>query len=97
MTFDFVAWAGIIGALLPSLVSLIKRQGWSMTQKRVAAFILSLVAAVVYTGVQEGWTTITLDQLVAAMTTIFVVAQTTYDHLWSGTAVEKKIAMLGSG
>ena len=93
---DLIAWSSLIGALLPVLVSLIKKSSWSMTQKQAVVIVLSLVAAVVNVGVDQGWTSISIDMVVASMTTIFVVAQMTYDKLWSSSSINERLERLGN-
>lgn len=92
---DAVAVLGAIGLFLPLVVSLLKRPGWTTTTKRVAAFAVAGVAAVVYTGSQVGWDHLLSTEpavVVSNLFLIWVTAQTAFAHLWKETAIESRLA-----
>ncbi len=94
LTFDFVAYATLVGALLPLVISFFKKAGWSTTVKQVFAMVLSLVAAVVMTGATEGWDALTWSNLLASAGVIVALTQTTYTGFWENNPVESRVATL---
>jgi hypothetical protein len=91
MQVDFVAVSAIVGALLPIVVSIVKKEAWSTQIKRVITIVLAMIAAVVTTGVAEGWTELSFANLTASATLIFVAANTTYNGFWSDTTVDRAL------
>ena len=96
MDVDFVAISGLVGALLPLVISAFKNLGWSSTVKKSLAMVLSLVAAVIVTGATQGWSQLVWSNLLASASVIIALAQTTYLGFWEDTAVEVKLASLGN-
>jgi uncharacterized membrane protein YkvI len=92
---DFVAYAGIVGALLPLLISLLKQSTWSAQVKKYFAFAVSVVAAVIVTGASEGWNAFNWANLVTAGAVIIPLAQTMYTGFWEDNAVEVRLAAVG--
>ena len=88
MELNFVAISGIVGALLPLIISFLKQTSWSTQVKRVFSFVLSIISAIVVTGASEGWAELSLNNLVTSFAVIFALAQTTYTGLWQDTSVE---------
>lgn len=95
MEFDFVAYAGIVGALLPLLISLLKQSTWSTQVKKYFSMAIAIVSAVIVTGVAEGWASLTWANLVTAAAVIIPLAQTTYLGFWEDNFVEVKLASIG--
>lgn len=95
MEFDFVAYAGIVGALLPLLISLLKQSTWATQVKKYFAFGVAVVAAVIVTGASEGWTALNWANLVTAGAVIIPLAQTMYLGFWEDSAVEVRLAAIG--
>ena len=96
---DFVAIAGIIGAVLPLVISALKQQTWATQIKKYLATGLAFVAAIVYTGASEGWAVDSFSDFwsyfFTSFTVIFALAQTTYKGFWQDTAPEVRLAKLG--
>jgi hypothetical protein len=88
---DFMAVSAVVGVLLPIIVSVVKKEAWSTQLKRVITIVLAVAAAIVTTGVSQGWTELTFANLMAASTVIFVAANTTYQGFWSDTTVDKAL------
>jgi len=99
MEIDFVAWAALIGAVLPLVISAVKQKTWSTQVKKYVAAGTSLVAAVIYTGAAEGWELGSFSDfwayLIVSGAGIFALAQTTYSGFWEDNAVEVRLAGLG--
>lgn len=92
---DVSQYPFLVGALLPLAISLLKQASWSTQQKRVAAAVVSVVAAVVtYFIEQGGW--VGWGELVASAGVIYALAQVTYMGFWEGTDIEQKAAAVGS-
>lgn len=93
---DFVAIAGVIGAVLPLVISLLKQQTWSTQVKKFVSAGLAVVAAIIYTGASEGWAISSFSDfwsyLITSAAVIFALAQTTYSGFWEDTAVEVRLA-----
>ncbi len=88
---DFLAINVLVGALLPLIVSALKRSSWSNQIKKAFAMALAIVAAVIATGVQEGWTGLTWDSLIASAGVIITLSQSTYLGFWEGNPVETRL------
>ena len=92
---DFVAIAGLIGAVLPLIISLLKQQTWSTQVKKFVAAGIAGAVAIVYTGASEGWAVGSFSDfwsyLVTSFAVIFALAQTTYIGFWEDTAVEVRL------
>lgn len=99
MDIDFVAWAAIIGALLPLVISTFKQNTWSTQVKKYVAVAVSAVAAVVYTGAAEGWDIASLGDfwsyIIASFAGIYAIAQTTYLGFWEDSAIEVRLSSTG--
>lgn len=99
LTVDFVAWAAVIGTLLPLLISALKQSTWTSQVKKAVAVIVSVVAAVVYTGAAEGWNLDSFGEFwglaLASAAGIFMLAQASYVSFWEDTAIEVQLASLG--
>ena len=98
ITIDFAAVAAVIGVLLPLVTSLLKhlRGVWPTQVVRVLALVVAGVVAVIYTGVDLGWSNLAFDKVVASWSIIYVAAQTSYEHLWKDTITEQKLEAIGS-
>lgn len=81
-----VAISGIVGALLPLVISFVKSVNWSTQTKKTTAVIVSVVAAVITTWATEGWTE--WEDFVISATTVFTTAQVTYLGFWEDTVPE---------
>lgn len=82
-----------VGALLPLVISFIKKSGWSQQQKRMLSVVVALIAAVITTAATTGWG---LEQLLASAGTIFALAKTTYDGFWEDTSVDATLTRVMS-
>lgn len=91
---DVVSISAVVGALIPLLISLIKRAHWSNFQKKMAALGVSLVAAVATVVVTEG--SFDIELLLASAGTIFALAKTTYDGIWEDTSVDATLTRVMS-
>lgn len=93
VSIDFAAWAVVIGALLPVVISFVKNAAWDTQIKKYVAAAISLVVAVVYTGAELGWEieswSEALSLLAVSAGAIFTLAQSTYKGFWEGTKTEK--------
>ncbi len=83
---DVVAYSALVGALLPLVISFVKKAEWSSQTKKLVAAGLSLVAAVITVVVTEG--SLSFELLLASVGTIFALAKTTYDGFWEDTSVD---------
>lgn len=92
MEIDFIGISAAVGFVLPLVISLLKQDTWPSQIKKYFSFGLALVSAVVSTGLQMGWTTLSFQQVVGALAVIFPLAQTTYTGFWEDTKVEVKLA-----
>lgn len=96
MDIDFAAWAALIGAALPLLISFLKQSAWSTNVKKYVATAVSVVVAFVYTGAQEGWAISSFDDFwslaIVSAAGIYALAQATYLGFWENTAVEVRAA-----
>lgn len=89
------AWA----LLSPLAISLIKDVGksWNTNVKKLVALAFSVAGAYVAYGSAEGWTNFDIEALSAAWLFVWPAAQVSYSNFWSGTAVETKLAAVGTG
>lgn len=86
---------GIVGMVLPLVISFLKRQQWASQVKKVFAFIVCIAAAVIaYFAQHGGW--VGWEQLFADFAVIYALAQVTYSGLWQDTAVEVRLSQVGS-
>jgi hypothetical protein len=81
-----IALSGIVGAVLPLVISAVKSARWSTQTKKTTAVIVSLVAAVITTWATEGWAE--WGDFVISATTVFTTAQVTYLGFWEDTMPE---------
>jgi len=88
---DWAALNVAIGAVLPLVISLVKRPGWSDSLKRVVATLVSLIAAVVATWVQVGGLT-DLNVLLMNVGLIVTMTQSTYAMFWKDTPPEAALS-----
>lgn len=102
---DFLGFAAIWGALSPLLISLVKNVGkkWTTTAKKWAAILFSAVGAVIGYGITAGWTGINLVDwsefwvpLLGAFGAIYPIAYVSYQGFWKGTAINTKLAAVGT-
>jgi hypothetical protein len=91
---DVVSYSAAVGALLPLVISLVKRQHWSTQTKRLVAVVVSLIAAVATVAATEQ--SLNPELLLASAGTIFALAKTTYDGWWEDTGVETRLAAVMS-
>ena len=85
---NMTLFAGVVGWLLPLLMAAINRKSWSSEQKGIAAFIVSLVAAVGATFIAGQWST---DDLVRTTLVILAVSQIAYQTYWRPTHLTDRI------
>jgi hypothetical protein len=92
LDIDFAAWAVVIGAALPIVISFLKNSSWSEQVKKYVAAAISVVVAVVYTGAAEGWAVDSFSDFwslaIVSAGAIFTLAQATYKGFWENTKVE---------
>ena len=88
MDMDFIAINGIIGALLPILMSTLKQQSWTTQVKRYVSMGLAIVASVVATGASQGWASFDWQSLVASASVIITLSQSTYSGFWKDSKVD---------
>lgn len=91
MEIDFVVISGILGALTPLIVSLIKNDRLSTQAKRVIAMLVAAIMAYIQIGVEYGWTTFDWKNLVLAFGVIYGQAQIFYKGFWEDTVVDKSL------
>lgn len=105
IALDFIFWAGIFAAFSPLLVSLLKNIGsdWPLRAKQATAGVMALIGSFLAFGVAEGWTSIALNDfsgfwqpLIIGLIGIFGVQYATYMAIWKDTAVETKLADVGT-
>lgn len=89
---DFVAISALVGTFLPLLISALKQSTWPNQTKKLFAAVLALVAAVIATGVQEGWSGLSWDLLIASFGGIYTLAQATYLGFWEDNVVEVRLS-----
>jgi len=96
LELDFIALSGVIGIILPFLISFLKNIGrtWNTQMIRAFAFGAALVAALVQTGADLGWTNLDFNTVVLSFTAIYTLAQTTFKGLWEGTTIEGALASI---
>ncbi len=98
MDLDLVAISGLVGLVLPFLISFVKNIGrtWPTQVTRTVAFGIALTAAVVTVGANEGWAFDSFNTFVqsaiASFTAIYAVAMVSYQNLWKGTGPEQGLA-----
>jgi hypothetical protein len=94
LEFDLIALAGVVGILLPLVISFLKNIGsqWNQQLVRVFAFVVCIAAAFVTVGAQEGWTSFDINQIIGSFTVIYTLAQTSFKGLWQNTKVEAALA-----
>lgn len=99
MELDFLAMAAVVGIVLPLLISLLKDVGrtWPTQVVKAFSFVLAVVAAVIQTGADLGWTELDINTIFASFTVIYVLAQTTYKGLWEDTKIETALASTLNG
>jgi L-lactate permease len=77
---DLAAWASITGILLPLVIAVILRHGWTAQVKMIVAAVIAVVDAVVVTGLTHGWH---FDgHLMATVAAVLALSQTTYRNIW---------------
>lgn len=100
MELDFVAYAAVVGALLPLVISLVKGANMTRQAKQIIALLVSGVAAVVTVGATQGWMFSTWagfwDAILVSFGLIFAEAQTFYTGFWEDRAVEVRLSQFGS-
>jgi hypothetical protein len=89
---DFIAINGIVGFFLPLVISFLKQSTWTAQVKKAFALVVAVVAAVVAAGIQEGWTSLSWEVLVASAAIILPMVKTSYDGIWEDSAIEVKVA-----
>lgn len=84
--------AGVIGALLPLLIAVLNRQGWTTQIKSVFALVVCLAAAAITSFVSDG---VDLNDpsfdWVAWAGTIYASAMVSFSRFWKPTEVSEKI------
>lgn len=88
---DWAALDVAIGALLPLLISFLKRNEWSAKVKRYVATAVSVVAAFVATWVQVGGLA-DINVLLINLGAIIATAQATYAGFWEDSGAEVALA-----
>jgi hypothetical protein len=77
---DLAAWASITGILLPIVIAVVLRYGWSAQTKMIVAVVLAVADAVVVTGLTHGWH---FDgHLMATVAAVLALSQVTYRNIW---------------
>lgn len=91
-TINLAAISVLVGTFLPLAISLLKRSGWSTQAKQGFAIVMSIVTAVLATGIAQGWEITSWAEfwayLLASAGAIYTVAQATYLNFWEDTSVE---------
>jgi len=93
--FDWVAVSVAVGALLPLLISFVKRVEWSTRRKQWVATLVSVVVGTVEMFVQTGGA-LDVSVLLAHVGVVVTVAQATYAMFWEGSSIERSLANVGS-
>lgn len=90
---SLVAWSGLVGSLLPAVLSFINQPGWSTQLKAGLAFAASLGAAAVTTYLEGGFGG---GDYVTAIIATLVAAQATYQGFWKPTGIAPKLESVTS-
>ena len=92
---ETLAQLGIIGTILPLIISLLKRYSWGPMAIKILVIIVSAVAAVMsYLATNGGW--MGWEPLLVNFGVIYGVAVTTYQHFWKDTAVSVRLSDVGN-
>lgn len=77
---DLAAWASISGILLPIVIAVVLRYGWSAQSKMIVAVGIAVVDGVVVTGLTHGWH---VDgHLLVTVSGVLAISQVTYRNVW---------------
>lgn len=92
-TGEVVGITALIGALMPFVVSLLKRQTWSSGVKQLVALATSLVAAGIAHFTVNDFE-LDLDYLVAQAAVVFTASQVFYQQ-WFKDHIDPKLSQFG--
>lgn len=85
---DLAMWSGLVGFVLPPLMSVIIQSGWSTRVQSVVAFVVSLVA-----GAGTAWLSGNFvdRDVISCGLIIFTVGVATYYGFWKPTGISPSI------
>ncbi len=91
---EVIGYSSLVGALLPLVISFIKKASWSVQQKKLLSLVIAVVAAVATVVAVEG--SVSFELLLASAGTIFALAKTSYDGWWDTTSVDATLTRVMS-
>jgi len=84
-------WFDMVSLVIPALVSIIVRPGWSNGAKWLTALGVSCVAAFLQVVLMESCQVTCLSDLGAALTKTFLLVMGSYAAFWRPTGIATKI------
>ncbi len=91
---EVLSYSALVGALLPLVISFIKKAGWSIQQKKLLSIVIAVIAAIATVVAVEG--SLDIELLLASAGTIFALAKTSYDGWWDTTTVDATLTRVMS-
>lgn len=92
---DTLAQLGIIGTLIPLLISLLRKYSWGPMATKVLVIVVAVAATLVsYFAEQGGWQG--WEPLLVDFGVIYGTAVITYQHFWKGTTVDDTLSDVGN-